>query len=54
VQLASYAAVPERAVLPMRAVNTVVAAALGFLAAFLAVAMSVWWQKDDNGDHPES
>jgi uncharacterized protein involved in exopolysaccharide biosynthesis len=44
VQLASYAAVPEDAISPRKALNTVVAAALGFTVSALALTLLSWWQ----------
>jgi uncharacterized protein involved in exopolysaccharide biosynthesis len=46
VQLASRAAVPERAVGPRKLVNAAVAGLLGLLASFLIITLTAWWRED--------
>jgi len=45
VQLASYAAVPERPVSPIKAVNTAVAGAIGIFLGLVWVLGSIWWSQ---------
>jgi polysaccharide biosynthesis transport protein len=45
VQLASYAAVPEKAVGPRKLVNTAVAGVLGLLLSTMAILSAYWWRE---------